>query len=79
MRDGPRPSFPPGARDALLLGGTVIDLLAREEGEEAAAQVASQLHPQGPRAVLSRAFGGRPFSATEAAWRSHLNRLVSAA
>ncbi len=79
LREGSRPAFPPGARDALLLGGTVIDLLVREEGEQAAANLACKLHPQGPRAALSRAFGGRPFSRTEAAWRSHLNRLASAA
>ncbi len=71
-----RPAFPPGLRDALLLGGTVIDLLVSERGEQAAAELASQLHPQGPRAALSRGFGGRPFVDTEAAWRSHLNRLA---
>jgi len=78
LREGRRPSFPPGIRDAPLLGGTVIDLLAREEGEEAAAQFASRLHPQGARAALSKAFGGRPFVHTEGAWRSHLARLASA-
>ena len=79
LREGSRPAFPPGARDALLLGGTVIDLLVREQGEQAAATLACRLHPQGARAALSRACGGRPFSQTEAAWRSHLNRLASAA
>jgi hypothetical protein len=78
LREGRRPSFPPGIRDAPLLGGTVIDLLAREEGELAAAQFASRLHPQGARAALSKAFGGRPFVHTEGAWRSHLARLASA-
>src|ERR1700729_3795152 len=29
--EGSQPRFPPGLRDATLLGGTVIDLLAREE------------------------------------------------
>jgi hypothetical protein len=75
LREGARPSFPPSLRDAPLLGGTVIDLLAREEGEQAAADLATRLHPQGPRAALSRAFAGRPFSHSEAAWRSHLSRL----
>jgi len=78
LREGGRPSFPPGLRDAPLLGGTVIDLLAREEGEPATAQFVRRLHPQGPRAALSRAFGGRPFTQTEAAWRSHLTRIASA-
>jgi hypothetical protein len=77
LHEGSRPSFPPTARDALLLGGTVIDLLAREEGTEAAARLACRLHPQGPRAALSRAFRGRPFVHTEDAWRSHLARIAS--
>ena len=47
-------AFPPGLRDAPLLGGTVIDLLAREQGERAAARFACRLHPQGPRAALTR-------------------------
>ncbi len=78
LHEGRRPSFPPGIRDAALLGGTVIDLLAREEGVLAAAQFASRLHPQGARAALSKAFGGRPFVHSEGAWRSHLARLASA-
>jgi hypothetical protein len=78
LHEGGRPRFPPGLRDAILLGGTVIDLLVREEGEQAAAQFASRLHPQGPRAALSKAFGGRSLSHTEGAWRSHLARLAAA-
>lgn len=78
LREGGRPSFPPGLRDAPLLGGTVIDLLAREEGELAAAQFACRLHPQGARAALTRGFGGRAFVHSEGAWRSHLARLASA-
>jgi hypothetical protein len=78
LREGGRPSFPPGPRDAPLLGGTVIDLLAREEGERAAAVFATRLHPQGARAALSKAFGGRAFVHTEGAWRSHLARLAAA-
>ena len=67
-------AFRPGLRDAPLLGGTVIDLLAREEGEPAAAAFATRLDPQGPRAALAKAFGGRPLRHTEEAWRSHLSR-----
>jgi hypothetical protein len=78
LREGGPPSFPPGPRDAALLGGTVIDLLAREEGAQAAAQFACSLHRQGPRAALSQAFGGRALAHTEGAWRSHLSRLASA-
>jgi hypothetical protein len=78
LREGDQPQFPPGIRDATLLGGTVIDLLAREEGEQAAAEFVRRLHPQGPRAALSRAFGSRTLAHTEQAWRSHLARIRSA-
>jgi hypothetical protein len=78
LREGGRPSFPPGVRDAPLLGGTVIDLLAHEEGEDAAANLACRLHPQGARAALSRAFRGQAFVHVEGAWRAHLARLATA-
>ena len=73
IHDRPAPSFPPGRRDALLLGGTVFDLLAREEGDEACLELARA--PQ-PGRALERAFHGRPLRQTEQAWRSHLNRLA---
>jgi hypothetical protein len=76
MHEGRRPSFPPGLRDAPLLGGTVIDLLAREEGIQAAAQFVSRLHPQGGRAALAKAFGGRALVHTEGTWRAHLARMA---
>ncbi len=76
LHEGNRPSFPPGIRDAALLGGTVIDLLVREEGEAAAAQLACRLYPGGAPAALSRAFGGRAIVHTEGAWRAHLARLA---
>ena len=69
----PAPSFPPGRRDALLLGGTVFDLLHREEGEEACLELA---RAPDPARALERAFHGRPLRQTEQAWRSHLNRLA---
>jgi hypothetical protein len=78
LREGGALQFPPGLRDATLLGGTVIDLLAREEGEQAAALFAARLHPQGSRAAISKAFGDRSFAHTEGAWRSHLARLAGA-
>ncbi|MBV9603546.1 MAG: hypothetical protein JO027_00490 [Solirubrobacterales bacterium] len=79
LRDGRRPAFPPGLRDAPLLGGTVIDLLVRERGEPPAAELACRLDPHGPRAALRDAFGGRAPARTEEAWREHLARMVSAA
>ena len=71
----PQPSFPPARRDALLLGGTVFDLLAREEGEEACVELA---RAPDPARALERAFHGRPLRQTEQAWRSHLARLARA-
>jgi hypothetical protein len=79
LREGTRPSFPPGVRDAALLGGTVVDLLVREEGERAAAELVGRLHPDGARAALAEAFGGRPFRRTEEAWRLHLERISGSA
>ena len=69
----PAPSFPPTRRDALLLGGTVFDLLAREEGEAACVELA---RAPDPARALERAFHGRPLRQTEQAWRSNLARLA---
>ncbi|HVW18354.1 MAG TPA: hypothetical protein VHB30_08905 [Solirubrobacteraceae bacterium] len=77
LREGRQPSFPPGVRDAQLLGGSVVDLVARERGEQAAARLAVELHPRGPREALVDAFGGRPLRHTEAAWRAHLARIAA--
>ncbi|HEY4824768.1 MAG TPA: hypothetical protein VIH49_06925 [Solirubrobacteraceae bacterium] len=76
LHEGSQPRFPPGLRDATLLGGTVIDLLVREEGEISAAAFATRLDPRGPTAALADAFGGRPIRQSEEAWRSHLTRLA---
>jgi hypothetical protein len=76
LREGGRPSFPPSLRDAALLGGTVLDLLAREEGPEAAMRLACYLDPEGPEKALYDAFGHRELVHTEGAWRSHLARLA---
>jgi hypothetical protein len=78
LREGRAPAFPPGIRDAALLGGTIFDLLTREAGEPAALALASRLHPQGPAAALRSAFGGRALGDTEGVWRSHLARLATA-
>jgi hypothetical protein len=72
LREGPAPSFPPGSRDALLLGGTVFDLMAREEGDRAAVAGARS----GPKAMLAGGFHGRGVRRTEDAWRSHLARVA---
>src|SRR5829696_3128261 len=40
LRESGAPSFPPARRDAALLGGSVFDLVAREEGERACVALA---------------------------------------
>jgi hypothetical protein len=72
LREGGAPSFPPGRSDALLLGGTVIDLLAREEGDRAALGAIRE----GPARVLEALAGSRGARHTAAAWRSHLGRVA---
>ncbi len=76
MHEGPEPSFPPALRDAHLLGGTVLDLLAREEGAEAVAGLVAVAGDAPPRETLLRAFHGRDVRHTEAAWRAHLARMA---
>jgi hypothetical protein len=77
LREGRRPAFPPAVRDAALLGGTVIDLLVEEQGEEAAARLACRLHPHGPRGALREAFPKRSPATAEEEWRAHLARLTA--
>jgi hypothetical protein len=78
LREGGQPAFPPSLRDAALLGPTLIDLLAREEGPEAAMRLACHLDPAGPEHALREAFRGRSLVHTEGAWRSHLARIAAA-
>ena len=78
LREGPEPSFPPSRADALLLGGSVFDLLAREEGERACVTLARGPHPDGPLRALEIAFP-RSIRHTEGAWRSHLSRVAESA
>ncbi len=76
LREGRRPDFPPGLRDAALLGGTVIDLVAREEGAPAAVRLACSLPRGGPREALVATFRGRAMVHTEGTWRAHLSRMA---
>ena len=79
LREGAKPTFPPGGRDAVLLGGTVVDLMAREEGEAAAIHFACTAGKGAPRAALVEAFAGRPLVHTEGVWRAHLARMAGQA
>ncbi|HTN25539.1 MAG TPA: hypothetical protein VL120_16235 [Solirubrobacteraceae bacterium] len=76
LREGARPDFPPRLRDAALLGGTVVDLVAREEGVQAAVALACSLPPGGSRAALVATFNGRALVHTEGTWRAHLARMA---
>jgi hypothetical protein len=75
LREGDRPAFPPSRRDAVILGGTVFDLLERHAGPDACVRIASRLHRQGPRGNLELAFEARVRD-IERAWRSHLDEIL---
>ncbi len=79
LREGTRPEFPPSARDAMLLGGTIFSMLEREGGPAAAVTLAmSPLDERGARAVLVDVFG-RPLASVERDWRAELDSLSAAA
>jgi hypothetical protein len=76
LREGARPQFPPRLRDAALLGGTVIDLIAREQGVARVVDLLRSLPRGGPREALIASFDGRALVHTEGTWRAHLSRLA---
>jgi hypothetical protein len=71
LREGRAPAFPPGRRDARLLGGTIVDVLVRERGEEAAVRLVVE-----GAAALRHVFGGDPLREIETRWRAHLDEIV---
>jgi hypothetical protein len=75
MREGKPPSFPPSARDAIILGGSVFDLLDREVGRTAADVLVSRPGRGGLQASLEIAFDA-PLREIETAWRRHLRELT---
>ena len=79
LREGPPPAFPPARKDSPLLGGSIFDLLAREEGEAACVDLLSTSLRDGADRILVRAFHNRALHHSEAAWRSHLTRISAAA
>ena len=68
LRDGDKPKFPPSRRDAILLGGTLFDLLDRHAGPQACALLAGRLRREGPTAGLELAFDAQRRE-IEKAWR----------
>lgn len=75
MREGGAPSFPPSARDAMILGGTVFDLLEREVGPHACQVLVSRLRRGGGAAALELAFDAR-MREIERAWRAALAEVT---
>jgi hypothetical protein len=70
LREGTEPAFPPGRADAIILGGSVFDLLCREEGEAAGVALARGDY------ALDEAFRDRPRRHTEGTWHAHLRRMA---
>ncbi len=77
MREGGRPAFPPSPRDAIILGGTVFDLLDQHVGPRACELLVGRLHRAGAQGNLELAFDAR-MPEIERAWRHHLRDQTSA-
>jgi hypothetical protein len=75
LREGSRPSFPPGRRDAILLGGTIFDLLEDYRGGGACELLVARLRRDGPVANLEAAFD-LDARGIEEMWRQYLRDLV---
>jgi hypothetical protein len=75
LRERHPPAFPPSPRDAMILGGTVFDLLERERGPDACDVLAARLRRDGARGSLELAFDSR-FRDIEREWRDYLRKLT---
>ena len=75
LRESARPSFPPSRRDAVILGGTIFDLLEMERGSEACERLALHLLPGGAVPTIEAAFDAR-FREVEDAWRGYLREIA---
>jgi hypothetical protein len=72
LHEGKAPDFPPSARDAPLLGGTLLEMLEQEhDGPQAIAEATSHLDPGGPQQAIERVFDRR-FLEIEREWRERL-------
>jgi hypothetical protein len=71
LYEGSPPEFPPSPRDAPLLGGTLMAMLAEERGREAVVRLAERLDPGGARRAIESAFG-RQFVEVERDWRDRM-------
>ncbi len=75
LREGSRPSFPPSRRDAVILGGTIFDMLEEERGSRACDLLVARLHREGPVANLEAAFDAR-MREIESGWRDYLREIA---
>ena len=75
LKEGSRPTFPPSRRDAILLGGTIFDLLEEYRGGGACELLVSRLRKSGPLANLEAAFDLR-IREIEAMWRDYLRDVA---
>ena len=75
LRESARPSFPPSRRDAVILGGTIFDLLETERGPDACERLALKLLPGGATPTLEAAFEAR-IGEIEDAWRASLRAMA---
>jgi hypothetical protein len=76
MREAEAPSFPPSARDAIILGGTVFDLLDREVGAHACELLVRRLRKEGEPSEALEAMFNAPVGEIESAWRTHLAETI---
>jgi hypothetical protein len=74
MHEGRPPSFPPSARDAQLLGGTIFGLVEEAHGPTAAVELVTRLDAGGARATIERVFARSPRE-VEPDWRDYLRSL----
>ncbi len=75
LRESSRPAFPPSRRDAVILGGTIFDLLETERGTDACVDLALRLQPGGAGPTLESAFDAG-LGEIEDAWRGYLRETV---
>jgi hypothetical protein len=71
VRVGREPKFPPDARDAIILGGTIFDLLERERGPDACRLLVSRIRRDGAERAIQIAFGESARD-VEREWRRYL-------
>ncbi len=75
LRESARPSFPPSRRDAVILGGTIFDLLETERGPDACERLALRAPPRRRRCRRSKPPSKRASREIEDAWRDYLREI----